>query len=133
VNLSQFAEAHRLKLTKDDCGDPVITGRIGQSNIYEHSPPELGVAFITDGKKDPRTGLFNTFKIACLSAGMNLRQAGDAEGVFTFDPGDREQATVAIKGIRARAKRRISPEQAARLAAIGFRGRIAPTVNPNAL
>jgi hypothetical protein len=121
VNISQFAEAHRLKLTKDDCGDPVITGRIGQSNIYEHSPVELGVAFITDGKKDPRTALFNTFKIACLSAGMTLRQAGDAEGAFSFDPGDREQATVAIKGIRARAKRRMSVSQAAGLAKFAFK------------
>jgi len=132
VTIRDFAEAHRLKLTKDNSGDPVITGRVGQSNIYEYSDTELRVAFVTDGKKDPRTGLFNRFKAACLSVGMIPRQIGDAEGSFSFDPTNEAQAKVAIKGIRARAKRRLSPEHAARLAAVGFK-RIAPRVNPNAL
>jgi hypothetical protein len=85
--------------------------RIGSSNIYEHDDSALGVMFITDGA--PRTGLWNKFKSACLEAGMTLRQSGDAEGAFTFSPQSKQQAKIAIEGIRARAKRQVSPEQAA--------------------
>jgi hypothetical protein len=114
--IKNFAERYRLKLTKDGSGEDmefVILGKIGQSSIYEYSPNELGAAVITDGKKPPRTGWWNNFKAACLEVGMKPRQVGDAEGSFSFDPGNKAQAKVAIKGIRARAKRQISPEQAA--------------------
>jgi hypothetical protein len=111
VTITEFATRYRLKMTKDDRGDPVIPGRIGTSNIYEYAHDALGVVFV--GAEPPRTNLWNKFKAACLAAGMSLRQSGDAEGAFTFDPNNREQAKVAIRGIRARAKRQVSPEQAA--------------------
>ena len=108
--ITDFAAQHHLKLTKDECGDLVVMGRIGRSNIYQDDDDTLGVMFITDA---PRTALWNKFKSACLAAGMTLRQSGDAEGSFTFDPANREQVKLAIKGIRARAKRQVTPEQAA--------------------
>src|SRR5438045_419305 len=111
MDIFEFAARHRLKLGKDDCGDPVVFGRIGSSNVYDYGDGALGVMFIADGA--PRTGLWNKFKSACLEAGMTLRQSGDAEGAFTFSPESKQQAKVAIKGIRARAKRQVSPEQAA--------------------
>ncbi len=113
MTLEMFAKKNQLRFTKDAYGDPVIEGRIGESNISEYSATEFSVAFVTEGKKPPRTGLFNTFKAACLDAGMILRQLGDAEGIFTFDPENDAQAKVAIRGIRAKAKRQISPELAA--------------------
>ena len=123
--IREFVRTYRLKLTKDGEGDNVeliIKGRVGDSLIYEYSATELGVAFITDGKKPPRTGLYNTFRGCCLAAGMTQRQSGDAEGVFTFDPKNAAQAKAAIQGIRARIRRQLSPEQAkagaARLAAM---------------
>jgi hypothetical protein len=115
MQIVDFATKHRLKITRDECGDPVIVGRIGQSNIYEYSDTELGVMFITDGRKPPRTGLCNTFKAAC-EAGMTLRQNGDAEAAFSFNLSNPEQAKVAIKGIRARFRREMTPEALARLA-----------------
>ena len=72
--------------------------------------------FIADGKKAPRTGLWNSFRAACVAAGMTARQTGDAEGAFSFDPEDDRQAKVAIKVIRARTKRRMTPESLERLA-----------------
>jgi len=120
MTITEFAAQHRLKVTKDDCGDPVIAGRIDESNIYEYGDNELGVMFIT-GNKPPRTGLFNKFRAACLAVGMTLRQVGDAEGAFSFDPTDPKQAKVAIRGIRARVKRQMTSESLARLATIGFR------------
>jgi hypothetical protein len=115
MNILTFAKEHRLRTFKDGTGEDaeiVIEGRVGQSRIYEYSDEEFGVAFVTDGEKPPRTGLYNTFKAACLSAGMTMRQSGDAEGSFTFDPDNDAQAKVAIRGIRAKAKRRVNPEQA---------------------
>lgn len=126
MDITEFAMQHRLKVTKDDCGDPVIAGRIDESNIYEYSlDGTLGVMFITDGKKAPRTGLWNKFQAACLDAGMTPRQVGDAEGAFSFDPANAKQAKTAIKGIRARIKRVMTPEQLAKLAKVGFKARTA--------
>lgn len=113
MSIKQFAEDHKLRVTKDDCDDLIIRGRIFESNIYEYSEDRLtlGVMFITEADR-PRTGLFKKFKAACLDAGMTQVQMGDAEGAFTFDPTNRAQAKVAIKGIRARVKRLLTPEQA---------------------
>ena len=113
--IEEFAARHRLKVTRDECNDPVIAGRIYQSNIYERDG-RLGVMFVTDGRKSLRAGLYNRFRAACLASGMTQVQSGDGEGAFTFDPDDPAQAKVAIKGIRARVKRKVTPEQLARLA-----------------
>jgi len=109
MTISEFATQYRLKVTKDRCSDPVILGRIGSSNIYEYSDDTLGLAFITPAD-EPRRNLWNKFKARCLAAGMTLVQCGDAEGAFSFDPKNTVHAKLAIAGIRARAKRRISPE-----------------------
>lgn len=115
MDIKTFATSHRLKVIRDGEGEDieyVVPGRIGQSQIYQHSEDLLGVLFMTDARKPPRTGLFNTFRDACLAVGMTAHQIGDAEGSFLFKGRDREQPEVAIRGIRAKAKRRISPEQA---------------------
>jgi hypothetical protein len=121
MTITEFANANRLRLTKDSCGDEVIAGRVGESTIAEYDEGVMCVAFVTQGKLLPRTGLFNTFKVACIEAGMTPCQIGDAEGVFSFDPENHKQAKVAIKGIRVKSKKQMSAEQiascAARLAA----------------
>jgi hypothetical protein len=120
MTITDFAKRHGLRVErfKSDDGDGyecrVVNGRIGESNIYEHTVDDsFGVMFITDGKKAPRTGLWKKFEASCLAAGMTRHQTGDAEGVFLFDPKNTDQSKVAIRGIKARAKRRLSPEQAA--------------------
>ena len=113
--IKAFATVHRLKTVREGEGEDieyVIPGRLGISSIYEWAPTELAVSFIPDGRKAPRTGLWNTFKAACISAGMIPRQIGDAEGTFSFSPINKTQAMVAIKGIKTRVKRQMSPEQA---------------------
>jgi hypothetical protein len=116
MNIQEFAQQHNLRVVKDGCDDPMILGRIYQSNIYEYSDSELGVMFITDGQGAPRTGLWKKFQAAGLAVGMIPRQLGDAEGAFSFDPTNKEQSEAAIKGIRARVKRQVSEEQRAVLA-----------------
>jgi hypothetical protein len=116
TEIEKFAKAHHLKLTRDGQGDDlekIVLGRIGESSIYDYyDEGQLAVSFMTDNRKAPRTGLWNTFKAACVEAGMTPRQIGDAEGTFSFDPKNAKQAKVAIKGIRARVKRQMSAEQA---------------------
>src|SRR2546428_11977867 len=86
-----FAAKHRLRIEYDECGDPVISGRLGQ--LYEYSSSELGVMIIPSG--DPRPRLWRLIREKCLATGMTLRQNGDAEGTLSFDPTNRAQARLA--------------------------------------
>jgi hypothetical protein len=64
-----------------------------------------------------RMGHWSRVRRKCLAAGMTLRQNGDDEGAFSFDPSNRTQAALAIKLAGARPKRRLSPEHRAKLLA----------------
>jgi hypothetical protein len=46
-----------------------------------------------------------------------MHQNGDAEGIFVFDPVDPAQAKLAIKSVKAKVKRQVSPERLAALSA----------------
>ena len=48
---------------------------------------------------------------------MTLRQNGDGEGVFWFDPENKEQARLAIRFAGVRPKKQISDEHKAKLLA----------------
>ncbi len=77
-----FAEKHRRTKRRDECGPTIIPGRPYRSHIYEHSDSELGAVFVTSGKLPPRTLFWRKRRRECLTAGMILRQEGDAEGAF---------------------------------------------------
>jgi len=123
MSLSDFAAKYRLKIAADSCGNPIIRCQLSKdSNISDYSDTELAICWITDGKKPARTGLWNRTKAKCLAAGMTLSQEGEAEGIFVFDPADPVQAKLAIKSVKARAKRKMTPEALTRLAIVGFKG-----------
>jgi hypothetical protein len=103
MTLKEFAEKHNLRLKRDSDDTSVVEGRIGQ--IYEYSGFELGV-LILPPTYEPR--LYSAIKKKCLSAGMFLLQDCDAEGTFSFDPTDKEQAKTAIKVTQVRPKKQIS-------------------------
>jgi hypothetical protein len=118
MDIKEFAEAQRLKITKDSCGDAIIQGRLYRdANISEHDDGMLAMCFLVDGRSGTpsRQGLFNRVKKECLIAGMRLHQEGDSEAVFVFDPTDKAQSKLAIKAVRARVKRQMTPEQVAAL------------------
>lgn len=116
MTLPQFAGHYRLKLSHDECGDPIIPGRLGKdSNISDFSDTELAMCWLADGKKTARPGMWNRTKARCLAAGMTLHQDGDAEGIFVFDPADPVQSKLAIKSVKAKVKRQMSPERLAAL------------------
>jgi hypothetical protein len=103
MTLREFAEKHNLRLKRDNDDTSVVEGRTGQ--LYEYSGSELGV-LILPPTYTPR--LYSAIKKKCLSSGMSLLQDGDAEGTFSFDPTDKEQATMAIKVAQVRPKKQIS-------------------------
>ena len=123
MTIQDFAERYRAKVTRDACGDAIIQGRLYKdAQIGEHDDGNLcmSMSWLT---KESRSKKFNIVKRECLAAGMTIAQEGDDEAVFVFDPGDRVQAKLAIKNIRVRVKRRMTPERAAALAASGAKHR----------
>jgi hypothetical protein len=111
--IREFGTKYRATVKRDrDDETLTIPGRYG--NIYEYSSTELGVIFIPS---TPRTWLWNTLKDRAQAAGMTLRQCGDSEGAFSFDPSNEEQCRLALKIAGTRKWRQLSPEHRARLIA----------------
>jgi hypothetical protein len=111
MTLQQFAENHRLKVTRDTCGDAIIQGRLYKdANISEHDDGKLCMCWLTE---ESRAKKFNSVKRECLAAGMTIAQEGDDEAIFLFDGANAQQAKLAITSIRAKVKKVLSPEQVA--------------------
>ena len=116
--IERFAETHRLRVRKDECGDPVIPGR-KRHQIFDHGDGRLGVLLMFDCSKE-----WNKRRKVLTAAGFALRQDARTEGTALFDPGDRAQSNLAIKITGARKKLALTPEQAkARCARLGAYGR----------
>ena len=64
-----FAKRHRLRVRRDEDGEPVIQGRDGL--IYEYGSDRLGVIVLNSTPKK-----WGNRKRACLAAGMELLQDG---------------------------------------------------------
>ena len=112
LNIYQFANKYRARVCRDECSDPILSGKHG--DIFEgYDNGLLGVSFITPTKNPPRTGYWRKRKATAISAGMVLRQEGDAEGVFAFDPTNRAQASLALKLAGVKRRRELSPDRRA--------------------
>ena len=100
--LPELAEAHRLKVRRDDDGQRIIPGRYGHLWEFDH-----GMLAVTLLDLTPRQWTHR--KRACIAAGMELHQDGEDEGTLIFDPGDAAHLAMAVKvaGIK---KRRIMSE-----------------------
>lgn len=112
VQLREWAERHRVRVRRDEDNALHIPGKLG--SVYVYGSGRLGVAVM---ETTVRRWRFRRRK--CEAAGMEMRQGGDTEGAFTFDPDDDEQAAVAIEVAGVHQKRRLSEEQLRRLAEIG--------------
>lgn len=100
--LGQFAHKHGLRRTKDEVTrEPMIEGRVG--SIHPSGATRLSVVIM-----NATANLWAYRRKACLGAGMQLSQDGDAEGVCTFDPRDEEQAQAAIKAAEPYKLRKLS-------------------------
>jgi hypothetical protein len=114
MTIHEFAIKYRLKVRQNrDDGTDIIPGRPGFSHIYEYSDDELGVMFVSYATVhgSPRPRLWNAHSRKALAAGMTLRQNGDGEGAFSFDPANPVQAKLAIRIAGVKRKRRMTEEQ----------------------
>jgi hypothetical protein len=104
--IADFARRHRLRLSSDELGERVILGKLG--DIYEYSPRLLGVMFMP---QPSRPKIWPAARNMLSKAGFTIRQNGDEEGAATFNPHDLVQAKLAIKVLRIRAIRVLSPAE----------------------
>ena len=96
-----FAEKYRLRVRRDECGDPIVIGKTG--HIYEYGEGLLGVLIL------PMNGqgrIWANARGRLEDAGCQIWQDGDTEGTALFDPQDHAQAKLAIRLVGAKPKRR---------------------------
>ena len=101
--IEKFAETHRLRVRRDECGDPVILGR-KQHQIFDHGDGRLGVLLVFSSPKK-----WNNRRKLMTAAGFHLRQDARTEGTALFNPEDQAQSKLAIKLTGVRTK--LTPEQ----------------------
>jgi hypothetical protein len=131
MTIQEFARRNRLKTKSDKADDTnVIVGKTGLIYEYSLDGSLLAVMFITPATKPPRTYMWRKTSMACVRAGMTMRQKGDAEGVLSFDPENADQIRLALKLAGVKRKRKITPKQLARLARFGFKARKAAVGGP---
>ncbi len=111
MSIETFSEKYRVKARKDVDGTVIVPGKLG--HIYEHGAGKLGVLFMPYAQ---RARLWSVTKVKGTAAGMTVRQNGDAEGTLLFDPANSEQARLALKLVRVKAKRVLSAAQRQALA-----------------
>ena len=111
MSISEFAQAHRLAMRRDACGDSIIVGKSvrrpeAESHICEAlNDGRLGLNLMLDSARH-----WNSTKQRLIDAGMFLLRDGDCEGCLTFDPHDSVQARLAIKEARVHRRKVFSPE-----------------------
>ena len=108
--LESFARTKRLKVKRDESGDVVVVGKLGQ--LYQHGDGLVGLVLMSPSGDDPK--LDNTLRSRmrkALQTGLELHQQGDCESSFLFDPENKQQARLAIRLVGAMRKRRASPAQ----------------------
>ncbi len=100
--LEQFASEYKLRLRKDECGDLMVSAKLG--HIYEHGPGVLGVVFSESGRYSNKILLAR--RRQPFKAGLALHQVGDAESILLFDPTNATQARTVIRAVGAHKKRK---------------------------
>ena len=108
--LKQFADRYRLKLRRDEYRDYFVGGKRGQ--VYEYAPGRLAVLFLGNTKRQ-----WHAAKKKLAAAGFELMQDCDTEGTASFDLTDAEQCQVAIRVVKAKTRRVMSPAGLANLQA----------------
>jgi len=112
MTIQAFAEAYRLKVRLDGCGDPIIPAKLG--HLYAHGAGRFGLMLEAPAHDTRLDNTLRARKRTALVAGFTLHPEGACESITLFDPGDPRQAALAIRLVRAKRKRLLSPEQAER-------------------
>jgi hypothetical protein len=116
VSIDQFAVSHHARVRKDECGEPIINGRLWKQqpkpsrmyghHIHEHGDGRCGVMLVFDSARK-----WNNAKKTLTASGFTIKQNAETEGTALFDPENKAQAKLAIKITGARIRRQLSPEK----------------------
>jgi hypothetical protein len=109
LHLQQIATNYRLRLARDECGDPVILGKGG--HLYAYDDSFLAVLVSSSSKR-----AWTHARKKLVAAGLTLLQDCDIEGTARFDPLNPQQAKVAIHLAGVKKRRCVTPETKAKLA-----------------
>ena len=100
-----FAEKYRLRVRRDECGDPIVVGKVGE--LYQHDDGLVGLVLMSPNGDNPK--LDNTLRSRmrkALREGLELHQRGDYESSFLFDAENKQHTRLAIRLIGCKRKRR---------------------------
>ena len=103
--LKTFAERNKLKITRDECDDAIISGK--QGHIYEYGSGKVGICIMSRSGNVYR---WNKFRRAFQEAGMEITQNGEYEGCAIFDPENDDQVALAIRCAGIKRKRQVRTE-----------------------
>lgn len=109
MNVSEFSESRRLKVKRDDCGDPIIPGKFG--HLFEYGAGVFGLVLEAPADSTHFDRTLRRRKRKAIAAGFTLHQEGDVEAILLFNPADPKQTRLAIRLVGAKAKRVPSPAQ----------------------
>jgi len=117
-SVQQFAQQHNLVIRRDSCGDLIVPGKRADgkrkedcSHVFD-TVNGLGACFMFMGAKK-----WGFVRRALEPTGAQLRQNGDTEGTFIFDPENPVQVAMVIKAAGLKRVRHASPATPAQLAA----------------
>jgi hypothetical protein len=100
TTLKGFAEHYRIRIKRDDCGDQIIRGKLG--HVYQHDANQFGIVLEASANIAVLENTFRSRKRRAIAAGFSMNQEGDFESILLFDPGDAEQARLAIRLMQAK-------------------------------
>jgi hypothetical protein len=146
LNIDQFAVTRHARVRKDECGEPIINGKLWKHqpkpgrmyghHIYEHGDGRFGVMLVFDSARK-----WNNAKKTLTASGFRIKQNAETEGTALFDPENKAQARLAMKITGARVRRQLSPQnrealvarlQVARSMALHF-GRLSSVPRPETI
>src|SRR5208337_5689775 len=104
--LADFAKRQRLRTRRDTDCTTIIPGRLG--HIFEYDLGQLGMLVMPN---PPRRQYWGFARQRLIAAGFQINQDGDGEGSAIFDPGNRQQAELAIRLAGIKRRRTPSPTQ----------------------
>jgi hypothetical protein len=104
--LDRFAKKHKLaRHVLDSCGDKILVS-LGfrelkypedSNHIFEYAPGRLGAVVSFD-----TPNAWTYCKKRLISAGCDIQNDGDYEGIFLFNPSNTVQSKAAIKEVKPR-------------------------------
>ena len=124
--LRAWAKEHRCRIVKDECRDEIVLGKYGLIREYN---AELRLVYQpnqADHNRENYREKWDNRRAKLEAAGCTIHIDAHGEGVALFDPHNAEQSRLAIAVAGIRQKRRMNPEQLARLANIGCKFRKPP-------